>query len=243
MKASKKCPRCGNTKSWKVRREKRKCSSCRYEWHKDRLPLHLSRPEWKKLLRWFVLGLSSAAISREAGLGRGQVLRALMIVRESMARNKRKSTRIQVSKRGRGTSKQAVFGILCRSGQVWAEIVPNVEAKTLLPLLRKRVARGSIVCSDTFRSYTGIAAKGYVHRLVKHDQQEYVDDQGNHINGLEGFWGYLKRKLAAKGGIRRERLPLYLAEYVWRYNHRNLKIEDQVSLILSQLQDTYNVGG
>jgi transposase len=260
MKASKKCPRCGNKKSWKVRREKRKCSSCRYEWPKDRLPLHLSRPEWKKLLRWFVLGLSSAAISREAGLGRGQVLRALMIVRESMARdippvfegiveidetylggswrNKRKSTRIQGSKRGRGTSKQAVFGILCRSGQVWAEIVPNVEAKTLLPLLRKRVARGSIVCSDTFRSYTGVAAKGYVHRLVKHDQQEYVDDQGNHINGLEGFWGYLKRKLAAKGGIRRERLPLYLAEYVWRYNHRNLKIEDQVSLILSQLQDT-----
>jgi transposase len=158
-------------------------------------------------------------------------------------RNKRKFTRIQGSKRGRGTSKQAVFGILCRGGLVWAEIVPNVEAKTLIPLLRKQVAQGSIVCSDTFRSYTGVAAKGYVHRLVKHDQQEYVDSQGNHINGLEGFWGYLKRRLAAKGGIRRERLILYLAEYVWRYNHRDLKIEDQVSLILSQIQDTYKVGG
>ncbi len=37
-------------------------------------------------------------------------------------------------------------------------------------------------------------------------------------NGREGFWGYLKRNLSAKGGIRRDRLPLYLAEYVWRYN-------------------------
>ena len=158
-------------------------------------------------------------------------------------RNKRKSTRIQGSKRGRGTFKQAVFGILCRSGQVWAEVVPNVEANTLIPLLRKQVAKGSIVCSDTFRSYTGVAARGYVHRLVKHDQQEYVDAQGNHINGLEGFWGYLKRKLVAKGGIRRERLPLYLAEYVWRYNHRGMEIKDQIKLILSMLQNRYKFSG
>ena len=106
---------------------------------------------------------------------------------------------------------------------MWVEIVPYVEANTLIPLLKKRVAKGSIVCSDTFRSYTGVAARGYVHRLVKHDRQEYVDSQGNRINRLEGFWDYLKRKLAAKGGIRRKRLPLYLVEYVWRYNHRDLK--------------------
>ena len=93
-------------------------------------------------------------------------------------------------------------------------MVPNVEAKTLLPLLHQR---GSIVCSDTFTSYTGVAAGDYVHRLVDHSQA-FSDRQGSHVNGLEGFWGYLKRRLAAKGGVRRERLPLYLAEYVWRYN-------------------------
>ena len=136
-----------------------------------------------------------------------------------------------------------MFGILCRNGRVWAKVVPNVEANTLMPLLRKRVAMGSIVCSDTFRSYTGVAARGYVHRLGRHDQQEYVDSQGNHINGLEGFWGYLKRKLAAKGGVRRERLPLYLAEYVWRYNHRDMDIRDQTKLILNQLEYKYKFGG
>jgi len=102
-------------------------------------------------------------------------------------RNRRKSDRSKGTKRGRGTSKQAVFGILCRSGQVSAEVVPNVEANTLLPLLRKQVATGSIVCSDTFRSYTGVAAKGCVHRLVRHEDLEYSDGKGNHINGLEGF--------------------------------------------------------
>jgi len=82
----------------------------------------------------------------------------------------------------------------------------------------------------------GLAAKGYVHRLVKHHKGEYSDGKGNHINGLEGFWGYLKRRLAAKGGIRKERLPLYLAEYVWRYNHRNDSIQIQKKLIMKQLE-------
>jgi len=63
------------------------------------------------------------------------------------------------------------------------------------------------------------------------------------FNGLEGFWGYLKRMLAAKGGIRRERLPLYLAEYVWRYNYRKLAIRDQINIVLSQLQNTHELGG
>jgi transposase-like protein len=48
---------------------------------------------------------------------------------------------------------------------------------------------------------------------------------------LEGFWGYLKRKLSAKGGIRRERLPIYLGEYVWRYNHKNLSLKEQENLL------------
>ncbi|MCH8192078.1 MAG: transposase [Chloroflexi bacterium] len=66
--------------------------------------------------------------------------------------------------RGRGTSKQAVCGILSRGGQVGAEVIHNVEAKTLQPLLRHRMHPGSVVCSDTFAGYTGIAAGGYIHR-------------------------------------------------------------------------------
>ena len=51
-------------------------------------------------------------------------------------------------------------------------MVPGVEAKTLMPLISRRVEAGSIVCSDTWKSYTGVAAKGYVHRLVKHHAGE-----------------------------------------------------------------------
>jgi len=71
--------------------------------------------------------------------------------------------------------------------------------------------------------------------MVNHAEREYSDGTGNHINGLEGFWGYLKRKLAAKGGIRRAKLFLYLGECVWRYNHRkesdNLKLKRILELL------------
>jgi len=101
------------------------------------------------------------------------------------------------------------------------------------------VKAGSNVCSDTWRAYTGLAAKGYVHRTVEHGEKEYVqkDNRKNHINGLEGFWGYLKRKLAAKGGIRRKYISLFLGEYVWRYNYRSLTIEKQRERLLKKVTD------
>ena len=76
-------------------------------------------------------------------------------------RNKRKVIRNQGTKRGRGTKKQPVFGILCCDGTVWAEVVDDVEAATLQPLISQKVSPGSIVCSDTWKAYTGIASEGY----------------------------------------------------------------------------------
>lgn len=209
----------------------------------------------------FVLGLSCNQVAEVMGVERRRVLRALTCLRQAVLleppevfsgtveidetylggrrKNQRKDQRAQRVKKGRGTSKTPVFGILCREGKVWAEVVPDIEAETLLSLLTKRVKRGSVVCSDTWSSYTGVAAKGYVHRLVRHTDGQYSDHRGSHINGLEGFWGYLKRRLAARGGIRRERLPLFLAEYVWRYNHRKVPISTQVSQLMKLLERLY----
>ena len=203
------------------------------------------------------MGQSSNSIAEQTGFNKQRVIRALTKIRLVMIKdvpeifsgtvevdetylggqwkNKRRFVRDQGSKRGRGTTKQPVFGILCRNGTVWAEVVEDVGADTLQPLISKKVSAGSIVCSDTWKAYTGIAAQGYVHRLVNHGEKQYSDGKGNHINGLEGFWGYLKRKLSSKGGIRREKLPLYLGEYVWRYNHRTdqerIKIKRLIQLL------------
>jgi len=106
-----------------------------------------------------MLEQSANSIVEHTGIERRRVLRALTKVRIVMAqdvpetftgtvevdetylggawRNKRKVGRDTGNRRGRETSKQPVFGILCRNGQVWADIVDNIEAGTLLPLITK----------------------------------------------------------------------------------------------------------
>jgi len=49
--------------------------------------------------------------------------------------------------------------------------------------------------------------------------------------------GYLKRGFSEKGGIRQEKLPLDLAEYVWCYNHSNDNIITKKKLVLEQLEE------
>jgi transposase len=252
------CPRCGEGKPWRVRRGHLKCRACRREWQPAKLPLTLTRTQWRRVAHLFVLGLSTKQVTEESGLQRTRVLRALSAIRRSLfldspeaftgvvevdetyvggkRRNQRRAARAVKVKHGRGTMKATVFGIRCRSGQVWAEVVPNLDAATLMASIHAHVTEGSVVCSDELSTYTGVAAQGYVHRLVRHGHGQYSDGRGTHINGLEGFWGYLKRHLVSRGGIRRERLPLFLNEYVWRYNHRKETIATQETNVLHLLE-------
>lgn len=255
------CTNCSRKKFYKMGRGNWRCAHCRKDFVAPKLPLRMSRKQWRQLLHWFLLEQNTNSLVLHTGLEKGRILRALMYARKAMAKdvpqafcgtvevdetylggqrkNQRQSERAKKVKRGRGTTKLPVFGILCRNGLVWAEVVDDTTAETLMPLIKRRVLKGSTVCSDTWKGYTGVAANGYVHRLVNHSAGEYSNLKGSHINGLEGFWGFLKRKLASKGGIRRARLPFYLAEYVWRYNHRGenerLKIKRVLSLLKREI--------
>jgi len=257
------CNHCRKRKFYNIRRGKKRCKSCGYEF-KNRLgKLGLSRKKWRELIFWFLLEQPIRGIERQTRISHYSTEKAVKTLRLITARdvpgifsgtvevdetylggqkkNKRKSQlkKEPESRRGWGTAKQPVFGILTRKGKVFAKLVDDTEARDLLPIITKKVKAGSNVCSDTWRAYTGLAAKGYVHRTVEHGEKEYVqkDNRKNHINGLEGFWGYLKRKLAAKGGIRRKYISLFLGEYVWRYNYRSLTIEKQRERLLKKVTD------
>ena len=252
------CPECSGSRIWSLKDGRFRCSKCRKTFSDPRPLIKISKTKLRKVVQEFVLEHSTNVILSRVDISRYMLLKVMSLLRfaitqdvpnifegtvevdETYLGGQWKNKRLSVkrnhpkAKRGRGTNKQAVFGILCRNGKVWADLIDNPEAKQLQPRILKQVKQGSVICSDTWRGYTGIAAKGYVHRLVKHSKNNYVSN-GNHINGLEGFWGYLKRKLAAKGGIRHSRLHLYLGEYVWRYNHRQLNLKEQENYLINLL--------
>lgn len=144
--------------------------------------------------------------------------------------NKRKGDR--VSKRGHGTSKQAILGIYHREGkQVVTILLPNLKMANITSAIRRHVHEGSRVCTDTFMIYKNLE-KWYRHERVNHLKGEYV--RGDvHTNGIEGFWGCLKRQLRSIGGIRRERLGLYVAEQTWRHNHRHRSLDEQAEMLFN----------
>ena len=59
------------------------------------------------------------------------------------------------------------------------------------------------------------------------------DNKTNHINGLRKVLCLFKKTIRSRKGIRKERLLLYLTEYVWWYNNRDLTINQQIEKLLN----------
>lgn len=122
-------------------------------------------------------------------------------------------------KRGRGTNKQPVFGIFERGGAVFTEIVPDVKAKTLQGLIRGKVSLESVVMTDGWQAYDGLVDVGYDKhfRIKKYRKEGNPFTDGHvHVNGIESFWSYTKRRLARFNGVKIN-FELHLKECEWRW--------------------------
>lgn len=128
------------------------------------------------------------------------------------------------------------FAILCDNGRVWIEVVSDVEGDRLLPLIPKPARSVTAEHSQGERPMAHVGVQGLTQSRTESDIAGEVFTEEKQINRLRGFWGYLRRQLAGRGGIRRERLPLYLTESVWRYNYRQLPQEQQIRELLRLLK-------
>ena len=128
-------------------------------------------------------------------------------------------------KRGRGASgKTIVFGVFKRAGKVYTEIVPDARKKTLQDIIRGKVAPESVVHSDGWRGYTGLVDVGYdKHYRVHHGANEFARGS-SHINGIESFWSFAKRRLTQFNGVPKHTFLLHLKETEFRFNHRNTNL-------------------
>jgi hypothetical protein len=208
------------------------------------LPLRLTLRPWRALLQWFVRGVPSAQIAHETRLDRKRVLRALTVVRLAMMRSvpanvwRVADTEISPVPRAGGhraspetftkslERRPVAFGLHVAHGPVWAEVIPDADVEQLGRMLRERKT-GESIASPACR-YAAVVYRGRLYRIAESATGRPPIPFGQ----IEAFWAYLQRQLRAKGGIRRERLGLYLAEYAWRYNHRHLSSAEQLRELL-----------
>jgi transposase-like protein len=124
-------------------------------------------------------------------------------------------------KRGRGAGgKTIVFGLFKRGGQVYTEIVPNCQKKTLQAVIRGKIDVSAMVNTDGWRGYDGLVDVGYDrHFRVRHGQDEFVQG-ASHINGIESFWSFAKARRQPFHGVAQDTFELHLKECEFRFNHR-----------------------
>jgi transposase len=118
-------------------------------------------------------------------------------------------------KRGRGTLKQPVFGIFERGGRVYTEVIPDAKAPALRAVVRGHIALDAVLVTDGWPGYNGLVDVGY-DRHLRINKSKHFAKNGVHVNGIESFWSFTKRRLAKFNGAK-PNFPLHLKECEWRW--------------------------
>ncbi len=209
----------------------------------------ITEAKFRQLIKLFAHDLDAQTIASLANLNRNTVNRYLALIRTRIAEFCESQSplkgEIEVDesyfggkrikgKRGRGASKKTpVFGIFKRGGKVYTEVVPDCAKATLQAIIRGRVEADSIIHSDGWRGYDGLVDLGYKkHYRVNHGHNEFARGR-SHINGIESFWSYAKRRLMKFHGIAESTFYLHLKECEFRFNNRD---EDIYLLLLKMFR-------
>ena len=129
-------------------------------------------------------------------------------------------------KRGRGAAgKTPVFGLLKRNGQVYVEIVKDCSKDSLMPIIKGQILEGSTIHTDGWKAYDGLILNGYDHYRVYHSKDEFARGKC-HVNGIESFWSFAKRRLAQFNGLTDKYFYVHLKECEWRFNFRKENLYD-----------------
>ena len=201
----------------------------------------LSRHRQEKLMRAFVADLTASQAALILGLSRTTVNRYYRIFRTAIAAHQQALARAELCtgtvevdesyfgptrprgvtgklKPGRGTLKQPVFGVFERGGRVFTEIVPDTNKPTLQRLIRGCIALDATIVSDGWRAYDGLVDVGYDRHLrIRKARPKVFSKNGVHINGIESFWSFTKRRLAKFNGVSAN-FDLHLKECEWRWS-------------------------
>lgn len=129
------------------------------------------------------------------------------------------------SKRGRGTRKVPVLGMVERGGPVRFQMMERLTANRMSEVIKENVDHSCRVMTDGLSVYRGIA-KGYSggHHTVNHSAGEYVKKGTDiHSNTIESVFSLLKRGVMGTfHSVSRKHLPNYLNEFAFRWDTRHL---------------------
>ena len=200
---------------------------------------HISEAKFREILRYFSQDFSATTATNLSKKNRNTINRLYNLFRQRIVKISFKKSaefgefeldesyfgakRVR-GKRGRGAAgKTPVFGILKRDGEVYVTIVNKCSKEQLIPVIEGKILEGSTIHTDGWKAYDGLILNGYDHYRVYHSHNEFARGK-SHVNGIESFWSFAKRRLAKFNGLSDEKFNLHLKECEFRWNVRDKKI-------------------
>ena len=197
---------------------------------------HILERKFKELFKYFCSDFNATQTTQLSSVSRKTVNRLFGLFRKRIftltTQSEKMNGTVEIDesyfgprrirgKRGRGAGdKTPVLGILKREGQVHVSIVKDCSRKELLPIIKGQVLSESEVFTDGWNAYDGLITYGYKHHRIHHSKDEFVRGK-NHVNGIESFWSYTKRRMIKFNGIHKNKFLLHLKECEYRWNHRD----------------------
>lgn len=138
----------------------------------------------------------------------------------SEGKRKKKWIPSHLVKRGRGTRKIPVVGIVERDGNVIAKVMQKLTHKNLKKMVQKHVEEeDAVLFTDRYKGYNKLD------RIIEHvkvDHEKMYSYRGINTNTIESFWAIIKRGIIGQyHKVSLKYLPEYITEFVFKYNNRN----------------------
>lgn len=132
-----------------------------------------------------------------------------------------------------------VLGIYANKNDVRYLRVKDRTMSTLTEAIEKHVEAGSVIVTDLWKGYNGLAPRGFIHFTVNHSEN-YVDPiTGYHTQGVERSWRTTKSYIRNTIG-NRKLFQSHLDEAAWKMKHGS-DLGSLMSVFLDDIKTHYGL--
>lgn len=133
-------------------------------------------------------------------------------------------------------TKKPVYGLTDGHSIVLQAVSNPVTPEEIKSTFMKHLGLSTVAVSDSSGLYNDWEKQtGCYNPQVNHSQNIYITEDGYSSNSIEGLFNHTRREVEAPYvHFRRGYLQLYLNEYAFRYNTKELSLEDRLKTALTK---------
>jgi transposase-like protein len=255
------CPQCDGQRYWRSKGNLLVCTEC--EFQASAMAGTIFQDTHKPLSTWFRAmwwvtsqknGASALSLQRVLGLGSYRTAWAwLHKLRRAMVRPGRDRLHgtvqvdetywgaLEEGRQGRAHGKKALIVIAVEKddrklGRVRMRRVSDASANSLNAFVSDSIEPGSVVETDGWHGYSGLAHLGYVHQAGKQGRLDVPGAEDDLLPHAHRVISLVKRWLLGthQGAISADHLDFYLDEFAFRFNRRTSKYRGKLFYRLVQ---------